>query len=36
MVGVKPVKAVPGLTPRSPLKLEEPVFVTVEAANTEN
>lgn len=32
--GGKPVTAIPGLTPRSPLIVEEPVFVTVEPART--
>jgi hypothetical protein len=32
--GGKPVTAVPGLTPRSPEIVEEPVLVTVELANT--
>src|SRR5438045_5479535 len=32
--GGKPVTAVPGLTPRSPVTWELPVLVTVEPANT--
>ena len=33
--GGKPVIAVPGATPRSPCKTDEPVLVTVEPASTE-
>src|SRR4051812_8331065 len=34
--GGKPTTAVPGLTPRSPVIDEAPVFVTVEPASTAN
>src|ERR1041385_287591 len=34
--GGNPVTAVPGLSPRSPLTVDAPVLVTVEAARTTN